>query len=109
MTPIYFLRYSSSLSKTGDKLPVHIVVKEDGKDSYYVGITTLEENAKKIQEEYEKQGIELSIVEKKVNSEEFVSELSQYDILLKSTKTKEEMNSVLSTVLSSYEEFVLNR
>jgi len=28
---------------------------------------------------------------------------------LKSTKTKEEMNSVLSTVLSSYEEFVLNR
>lgn len=109
MTPIYFLKYSPSLPKTGDNLPVHIVVKEGDGDAYYVGITTLEENAKKIQEEYQKQGIELSIVEKKVNSEEFVSELSQYDILLKSTKTKEEMNSVLSTVLSSYEEFVLNR
>ena len=109
MTPIYFLKYSDSISKTKDHLPVHIVVKEDGKDCYYVGITTLDENAWKIQEEYKKQGIELLIVEKKVNSEEFVSELSQYDILLKSTKTKEEMNSVLSTVLSSYEEFVLNQ
>jgi len=108
-TPIYFLKYPSSFPKTGDNIPAHIVVKEDGKDTYYVGITTLEENAKKIQEEYKKQGIELSIVEKKVDSEEFVSELSQYDILLKSTKTKEEMNSVLSTVLSSYEEFVLNQ
>ena len=109
MTPIYFLKVSNSLPNTGDSLPIHIVVQEDGKDCYYVGITTLEENAKKIREEYQKQGIELSIVEKKVNSEEFVSELSQYDILLKSTKTKEEMNSVLSTVLSSYEEFVLNQ
>lgn len=105
---VYFLEYVPT-SDSKDLSLAHILVEEKDKDYIYVGMTTLEENAKKIEEEYEKQGITLTIKTKKVDSEEFVSELSQYDILLKSTKTKEEMNSVLSTILSSYEEFVLNQ
>ena len=105
---VYFLEYVPTTDTKNLSL-THILVEEKDKDCIYVGMTTLEENAKKIEEEYQKQGITLSIKTKKVDSEEFVSELSQYDILLKSTKTKEEMNSVLSTILSSYEEFVLNQ
>ena len=70
-------------------------------------MTTSMDNAKKIQENYRKKGIELYIKECYVSNNEFVSELSQYDILLSSSKTEEEMNSILSTVLASYEEFVL--
>lgn len=107
---VYFLQYTSSEQDPYNNLDVnHILVEEGGQDYIYVGMTTLKENAKMIQEKYQSQGIELSIREGKVDSEEFVSELSQYDILLKSTKTGEEMNSVLATILSSYEEFVLNR
>jgi len=40
---------------------------------------------------------------------EFISELSQYDILLKSSKTIDEISSVLSTILATYEESVLER
>ena len=58
---------------------------------------------------YDNEGIELIVEEKKVDSKEFISELSQYDILLKSSKTIDEISSVLSTILATYEESVLER
>ena len=106
---VYFLQYGvytkqDSLDIKADK---YIELEEDGKYYIYVGMTTSMDNAKKIQENYRKKGIELYIKECYVSNNEFVSELSQYDILLSSSKTEEEMNSILSTVLASYEEFVL--
>ena len=74
-----------------------------------MGITTDYDNAKKIQDFYEQQGVELYIKEDEVASDEFFNELSQYDILLESTDTEEEITSVLATILASYEEFVLKR
>lgn len=106
---VYFLQYGvytkkDSLDIKADK---YIELEEDGKYYIYVGMTTSMDNAQKIQENYKKKGIELYIKECYVSNNEFVSELSQYDILLSSSKTEEEMNSILSTVLASYEEFVL--
>ena len=108
---IYFLQYGvyTNSSNNDIKANKYIQVKEDEKYYVYVGMTTSIENAKKIQEIYRKKGIELYIKQDYVSNNEFVSELSQYDILLDSTKTEDEMNSVLSTVLASYEEFVLKR
>ena len=106
---VYFLQYGvytkkDSLDIKADK---YIELEEDGKYYIYVGMTTSMDNAQKIQENYKKKGIELYIKECYVSNNEFVRELSQYDILLSSSKTEEEMNSILSTVLASYEEFVL--
>ena len=66
-------------------------------------------NAKKVQDLYQKKGIELYVKQDYVTNPEFITELSQYDILLDSTKTEDEVNSVLSTVLASYEEAVLKK
>lgn len=104
---IYFLQTEFS-SNSSEEINYIIVESEEG-DDLYVGMTTSLENAKKIQEEYKKLGIELFIEEGQVDSEEFVSELTQYDILLSSSKTYDEINSVLATILASYEEFVLSR
>lgn len=107
---VYFLQYSAPVGKEEAQIPyTHLLVEEGGQDHIYIGMTTSQDNAKKVQHEYQNLGVELSIREGKVASEEFVSELVQYDILLKSTKTSEEMNSVLATILSSYEEFVLHQ
>jgi len=84
-------------------------VKEDNEEKLYAGISTSLENVKKIKEMYDNEGIELIVEEKKVDSKEFISELSQYDILLKSSKTIDEISSVLSTILATYEESVLER
>ena len=94
MNHVFFLQYEEPLTEENSSL-AHLLIKGETK-KVYAGITTLEENAKKIQSEYQKQGIHLLIQEGSVDSEEFISELSQYDILLKSTKTTEELNSVLS-------------
>lgn len=108
---IYFLQYGvyTNMDSADIKTEKYIEVEEDGKHYVYVGMTTDKDNAEKIQNSYKQKGIDLYIKQNYVSNKEFVSELSQYDILLSSSKTDEEMNSILATVLSSYEEFVLNR
>lgn len=108
---IYFLQYGVYTNSDFNdiKAEKYIKVQEDDKYYVYVGMTTDMENAKKIQDIYKEKGIELYIKQDYISNNEFVSELSQYDILLDSTKTEAEMNSVLATILASYEEFVLKR
>lgn len=105
---VYFLRYEPEDGNIDHFSSAYLDIPQEDKHYYYVGISTSEENVEKIRTAYDKQGILLTVEEKKVNNSQFVNELTQYDILLKSTKTSEEMNSVLSTILASYEEFVLN-
>lgn len=108
---IYFLQYGvyTKADYNDIKVDKYIQVEEDGKYYIYVGMTTSLKNAERIQKMYKDKGIELYIKEDYVANSEFVNELEQYDVLLDSSKTKDEINSVLSTVLASYEEFVLNR
>lgn len=108
---IYFLQYGVYKNKDHEKINAskYLEVKEDDKYYIYIGMTTSLENAEKIKNTYKEKGIEIYIKSDYVSNNEFVNELSQYDILLDNSKTEEEMNSVLSTVLSSYEEFVLNK
>lgn len=108
---VFFLQYGAyEKEQPKEVLAVpHIEVEQDGNYYVYVGITTDYDNAKKVQDFYEQQGVELYIKEDEVASDEFFNELSQYDILLESTDTEEEITSVLATILASYEEFVLKR
>ena len=108
---IYFLQYGvyTDINKADIKVDDYIDLEEEGKHYIYVGMTTDIENAEKIKNNYKEKGIELYIKQNYVSNNEFVSELSQYDILLSSCKTDDELNSVLSTILSSYEEFVLRK
>lgn len=105
---VYFLEYQQEEKEQKLDFP-HIIVEEQEGDKIYVGMSTNIENVKKIEEEYKDLKVVLTVTEKKVDNEEFVNELSQYDILLNTTKTKEEMQSILATILSSYEEFVFNK
>jgi len=105
---VFFLQYQVALSDNSMDIPF-IKVESDGKHYIYVGITTDYQNAKKIQSVYQDKNKELYIKEDYVDNEEFVNELSQYDILLNSADEEQEVISVLSTILSSYEEFVLRR
>ena len=108
---VFFLQYGAYEKEQPKEVLAdpHIEVEQDGNYYVYVGITTDYDNAKKVQDFYEQQGVELYIKEDEVASDEFFNELSQYDILLESTDTEEEITSVLATILASYEEFVLKR
>ena len=109
---VYFLQqgvYSSfdSMKENVKNLSDYLYQEEDGKYYVYFGITTKEENAKKVKEVYEENNMPTYIKAMVISNPEFLNTLIQYDILLASTETKEGMESVLKAILSSYKEFVI--
>ena len=113
-TNIYFLQAGAydNISSTKDELiniNNKLTVKEKGKYYTYIGITKDASIALKIKELYKNNNINLFIKNVRINNNDFLTELEQYDILLKNSKTFDEVNSVLKTILATYEERVLNR
>lgn len=109
---IYFLQVGAYKNKESidefKKVNNKITIKEDNKYYTYIGITSSSEEANYIKKLYKQNNIEVYIKEKSVNDISFLTKLKQYDILLKSRKTFDEINSVLETILATYEEEVLN-
>ena len=81
-------------------------VEDDGYHTY-VGITKNYENALKVKEFFNKKGYDIYIRENSINSEKFLSVLSQYDILL-SEASDDTVDSICNQILSSYEELVID-
>lgn len=109
---VYFLQqgvYSTEESVTNntEKLDSKVVVVEDGKYYVYVGITKDLDNATKINNLYKEKGYNLYQKELQVDNYEFINQLEQYDILLNTASTNEEITAVLDTILASFEESVL--
>lgn len=110
----YFLQqgvYSTkeSLEENTKDLEYKVSVLEDGKYYVYVGITKDLENAEKLKKMYEEMGYNIYQKELPISNYEFLNNLEQYDILLTSSNTTEEMKSVMKVVLASFEESVLNQ
>lgn len=105
---VYFLQqgaYTDS-SSIKDIKATYITVKQEKKYYTYVGMSTSLENALKIKNYYEKQNIPIFIKNETLTNKEFLSELSQYDILI-SSSTEEQLPHILETILSTYEEIYM--
>lgn len=85
-----------------------LVLKEDNKYSVYVGISKNKKYLKSISNLYNNLGYNLLIKNKKVINEEFKVNLEQFDKLLKNTNDLEELKKIMSVILSSYQEMVIN-
>ncbi len=84
----------------------YITIQEEDKYYTYLGMTTDREIAEKIKKMYEKEGIPVYIKGGKTSNQEFLTELEQYDVLLKATEDYQETKTILETILSTYEETV---
>ncbi len=109
---VFFLQegvYSSkeAMEKEVEDLDQYLYRVEDGKYCVYLGVTSKKENAEKVQQLYQEEGKSIYIKEQSMNNQDFLSNLVQYDILLSSSNTKQEIESVLKAILASYREFVL--
>lgn len=110
---IYFLQCGAYTTKEASEAKIKgvsekITVKEGEKYYSYIGMTAEKEIAKSIQEMYKKNGVDIYIKDSYLENEDFLNQIRQYDVLLESSNTLEEVNSVLKTVLATYDEFVLN-
>ncbi len=110
---IYFLQCGAYSTLDASNQPIDgieekITMKEGNKYYSYIGMTSNLKIAETIKSLYEKKGIDIYIKEIHLENEDFLNELTQYDVLLESSDTLEEINSVLKTVLATYDEIVLN-
>ena len=84
-----------------------LVIKDKKNYYVYVGISKDKNNLKKISKIYNRLGYNLYLKEEYINNEFFLTNIEQFDILLKNAKTEDEINSINSVILSSYEENIL--
>lgn len=85
-----------------------VLEKKDNKVYVYIGITKDQDIAEQLIEIYKNKNINLNIKEKYINNEEFKSNIEQFDLLIKSSKTEDEIIKIQEVVLANYEEIIKN-
>lgn len=110
---IYFLQCGAYHTEEASRSPIKgidekITVREGNQYYSYIGMTSDMKIAKNIQDMYQEKGVDIYIKEIHLENEDFLNQLVQYDVLLESSDTLEEINSVLKTVLATYDEIILN-
>lgn len=110
---LYFLQCGSYTTKEASETKIEgiskkITVKEGDKYYSYIGMTSSKKIAESIKESYAKKGIDIYIKNYYIENLDFINQVKQYDILLESSNTLDETNSVLKTILATYEEIMLD-
>lgn len=82
----------------------YITVEEENKYYTYLGMTMDKSLAEKIKSSYNEKGIPVYIKLVSITNQEFLNELTQYDVLLNNTLEFSQMENILETILSTYEE-----
>lgn len=112
-TNIYYLQCGAYTNKEASEKAINgisekITIKEGEKYYSYIGMTANSDVAKNIQSMYKEKGVDIYIKSGYLDNNDFISQLNQYDILLEASKNLTEINSVLKTVLATYDEIILN-
>ena len=110
---LYFIQFGvfsnlESLEENTISLQNYVYNKQDDLYYVYVGITKLEENAKKLVNYYKSLGYDVIIKEFEINNKNFIELLVNYDEILKNTDDKAAISSVVNQVLMKYEEVVIS-
>lgn len=107
---VYFLQQGVYTDKSNIKniSANYITVEEENKYYTYLGMTMDKEQAEKIKEIYEKKEVPVYIKLVNITNQEFLNELGQYDVLLKNTEEFSQIENILETILSTYEETLRN-
>ena len=110
---LYFVQYGvfsslESLENNTINLQNYIYNKQDNLYYVYVGITKVEENAKKIVSYYNSLGYDAIIKEFQITNNTFLELLVNYDEVLKNTNDETAIASIISQVLTKYEEVVIS-
>ena len=110
---LYFIQYGvfsnlESLEENTIELQNYVYTRQDNLYYVYVGITKIEENANKIVELYKSLGYDTIIKKFSITNKDFLELLVNYDEVLKSTNDNTAVSSIISQVLTKYEEVVIS-
>ena len=97
-----------NLEKNIKNLDQKVIDYQDDKYYVYVGITKNKNIANKIKKIYAKKGLNLYEKVKTISNEEFLNNVTQFDLLINNGATDEEILTIEEVVLANYEE-ILNK
>ncbi len=110
---LFFLQegvYSSneSLDSNTKNINPKLIIPNKGKYYVYVGITGNINNANKIKNIYKDKGY--SIYEKSIEVDdiEFINNIEQFDLLIDSASSNDDISTIEEVVLASYEDVLKN-
>ena len=105
----YFLQEGVYNSKNNiNSISNKVIDYKDNKYYVYVGITKDLEVLEKLKEIYKEEGLKVIEKEKYLSSIEFSTNVDQFDLLIKSTKDKDQILTIEEVVLANYEEIIKN-
>lgn len=85
-----------------------LVIEKDNKYYVYLAITSNKDNAEKIKMYFESDGVSSYLKEIKVDNEDFINNVREFDILIENTNNKNEVFTIEEVVLSNYEKNLEN-
>lgn len=83
-----------------------IIENKNNKYHVYIGITRDKEVLEKLKKIYKKENINISVKEKMLESQEFKTNVEQFDLLIKKTKDSDQVLTIEEVVIANYEEIV---
>ena len=106
---VYFLQEGSysnmdSIPSKLDDIRGKLIVEEDNKFNVYLGITLDVNNANLIVDMYKALGINLIVKESNIVNESFLSNVEQFDILVRESDDYEDVSTIQEVILANYEE-----
>ena len=110
---LYFIEYGTyntleEMEKETINLENYIYNNQDDKYYVYIGITELKENAEKIVKHFSNKGYDTKIKKFGITSKEYIKIVRNYDNLLKSIDDETAFSSLISQMLTKYEEVVIH-
>ena len=107
----YFLQegvYSSKqiMEENIKNMNMKVVDNLDNKYYVYLGITRDENIAKRLKTIYEEEGYQIYIKEKNLSNDEFLNNVTQFDLLINNTTSTKEILTIEEVVLANYEEII---
>lgn len=86
-----------------------IIENKNNKYYVYVGITRDKEVLEKLKEIYKKKNISIYTKEVILSSQEFKTNVEQFDFLIKNTKDYDQILTIEEVVIANYEEIIKNK
>ena len=110
---IYFLQIGSYMSKeemekANIKETKYIMENSDNVYYAYIGLTSNKENYEKLKKYYQEKGYDITMKEKIISNEKFISTLEKYDLLLIETEDKDTIKLINEQIIDKYKENVVN-
>ena len=110
---VYLLKYDKynnfeEMKEKVTNVDKYIYIEKDDKVTAYVAIAKTKDNINKIKDIYNTKNINLEVTKEKIDNEEFIQNLNEYEKLLSASDDEKSLLIIEKQILYCYEELMVN-